>query len=181
MHGSNIVPSAVYRVDIGINRVRFPTTAAAGRPKEPLMNETWTRRLLTGAAAWNLIGGITSLLDPAGHYAQMYTTAPPAGDALSSYFYQCTWINVIAWGLAYLHAAFSPQSRLSVLAAGGIGKAMYFVACATLVLSGAGKPLVLLFGLGDLAMAVLFACAYFSQRQRPAGLELGARPATRGS
>jgi len=136
------------------------------------MNETRTRWLLTGAAAWNLIGGITSLLDPANHYAQMYTAAPPAPDALFTYFYQCTWINVIAWGLAYLHAAFSRQSRLSVLAAGGIGKAMYFVACAGLVLSGAGKPLVLVFGLGDLAMALLFAAAYFSTRRRAGKPEL---------
>jgi len=143
------------------------------------MNETWTRRLLGFAAAWNLIGGIGSLIDPANHYARMYTTAPSAADALFTYFYQCTWINVIAWGLAYLHAAFSRQSRQSVLAAGAIGKAMYFVACAGLVLSGVGKPLVLFFGLGDLAMALLFAAACFSARRRAGEPGLGRVPASR--
>jgi len=128
------------------------------------MNDTWTRRLLIGSAAWNIIGGTTSLLDPANHFAQMYTVAARPDDALLMYFYQCTWINVLAWGAAYLLAAFWRGSRPAVLAAGGIGKAVYFLACAALVGSGVGKPLVLLFGLGDLVMAGLFAWAFLSQR-----------------
>jgi hypothetical protein len=123
------------------------------------MNHTWTRRLLIGAAAWNLAGGATSLLDPARHFAQMYTLAPRPDDPLLMYFYQCTWINVLAWGVAYLLAAFWRDSRPAVLVAGGLGKAVYFLACAGLVLSGVGKPLVLLFGLGDLVMSGLFAWA----------------------
>jgi hypothetical protein len=74
---------------------------------------------------------------------------------------------VLAWGLAYLLAAFWKQSRPAVLVAGGIGKAVYFLACAGLVASGVGKPLVLAFGVGDLAMAGLFGWALLSQR-RPA-------------
>lgn len=128
------------------------------------MNETWIRRLLWIAAAWNLIGGVTSLADPANHYAQMYTVAPPlGGDALLTYFYRCTWINVLAWGVAYGLAACWPRSRAAVLAAGGAGKAAYFIACAALVASGTGRPLVLAFGLGDLVMAVLFGWALMSQ------------------
>ncbi len=131
------------------------------------MNETWIKRLLLGSAAWNITGAVTSLADPAHHFAQMYTVAPPAArDALLMYFYQCTWINVLAWGGAYALAAFWPQSRAAVLAAGGAGKAVYFLACAALVASGVGKPLVLVFGLGDLAMAALFGWALFSQRRR---------------
>lgn len=42
------------------------------------MNDTWTRRLLLAAAAWNIAGAVISLVDPAGHYAQMYTTGAPA-------------------------------------------------------------------------------------------------------
>ena len=136
------------------------------------MNEIWTRRLLVGAAAWNLTGGVTSLADPARHFAQMYTTTPNMGDALLMYFYQCTWINVIAWGVAYLLAALWPQTRLAVLAAGGAGKAVYFIACAALVASGVGRPAVLLAGLGDLLMAGLFGWALLSalarQRREPA-------------
>jgi hypothetical protein len=128
------------------------------------MNDTWIKRLLLVAAAWNLVGGATSLVDPANHYAQMYTVAVPANDALLAFFYQCTWINVMAWGLAYLLAAFWPQSRPAVLVAGGIGKAVYFAACALLVSSGVGKPIVLAFGLGDLALALLFGWALLSQR-----------------
>ena len=128
------------------------------------MNDTSIKRLLLASAAWNLAGGISSLADPANHFRQMYAVAPPANDPLLMYFFQCTWINVIAWGLAYGLAAFWPRSRAAVLAAGGAGKAVYFLACAALVGSGVGKPLVMVFGLGDLAMAGLFAWALVSRR-----------------
>jgi hypothetical protein len=131
------------------------------------MNETWIKRLLLVAAAWNITGAVTSLTDPANHFAQMYTVAPAAAnDALLMYFYQCTWINVLAWGGAYALAAFWPRSRPAVLAAGGVGKAVYFLACFALVASGVGKPLVLAFGLGDLLMAAFFGWALHSQRRR---------------
>jgi hypothetical protein len=128
------------------------------------MNDTWIRRLLIGSAAWNITGGASSLLDPVNHFAQMYTVTGRPDDALLMYFYQCTWINVLAWGAAYLLAAFWRDSRPAVLVAGGVGKVVYFLACAGLVLSGVGKPLVLLFGLGDLAMAGLFVWAFQAKR-----------------
>jgi hypothetical protein len=56
-----------------------------------------------------------------------------------------------------------------VLVAGGLGKAVYCLACAGLVLAGVGKPLVLLFGLGDLAMAGLFAWAFMAHHGKHAG------------
>jgi hypothetical protein len=139
--------------------------AATGR-QECTVNETWIKRMLVASAAWNITGGATSLADPAHHFQQMYNLTPAVNDALLMYFYQCTWINVLAWGLAYLLAAFWPRSRQAVLVAGGAGKAVYFLACAALVASGAGKPLVLAFGLGDLLMAALFGWAWLSQRQR---------------
>ena len=129
------------------------------------MNETWIKRLLLTSAAWNITGGVASLADPAHHFRQMYTSAPAANDAVLMYFYQCTWINVLAWGLAYGLAASWPRSRQAVLAAGAAGKAAYFVACAALVASGEGRPLVLAFGLGDLLMAALFVWALQSQRR----------------
>lgn len=130
------------------------------------MNETWIKRMLLLSAAWNITGGVTSLADPANHFAQMYTLAPAAADdALLMYFYVCTWINVLAWGVAYGLAAFWPQSRAAVPAAGGAGKAAYFFACVGLVVCGVGKPLVLAFGLGDLLMAAFFALALVSQRR----------------
>lgn len=130
------------------------------------MNETWIKRLLLASAAWNITGAAASLADPTRHFAQMYTMAPTrADDALLMYFYQCTWINVLAWGGAYGLAAFWPRSRAAVLAAGGAGKAAYFLACAALVASGVGKPLVLAFGLGDLLMAAMFGWALQSQRR----------------
>ena len=129
------------------------------------MNESWIKRMLLVSAAWNITGGASSLLAPANHFKQMYTVAPPANDALLMYFYQCTWINVLAWGLAYLLAAFWKDSRPAVLAAGGVGKAVYFLACLGLVASGTGKPLALVFGLGDLLMAALFGWALLSMRR----------------
>jgi hypothetical protein len=137
---------------------------AAGR-EECNVNGTWIKRLLLAAAAWNITGAISSLADPANHFKQMYTVAPAANDALLMYFYQCTWINVLAWGLAYLLAAFWRQSRGAVLAAGAAGKAVYFFACAALVASGAGRSLVLAFGLGDLLMVGLFVWALRTQRR----------------
>lgn len=129
------------------------------------MNSNWIKWLLVTAAAWNIVGGAMSLADPAAHFARMYTVAPPANDALLKFFYQCTWINVLAWGGAYLLAAGWMASRRAVLVAGGAGKAAYFVACASLVASGVGQPLVLVFGLGDLAMAFLFGWAALSQER----------------
>lgn len=129
------------------------------------MNETWTKRMLLASAAWNITGGVVSLADPANHFKQMYTVAPAANDAVLMFFYQCTWINVLAWGLAYLLAALWAPSRKAVLVAGAAGKAVYFAACAALVLSGAGRPLVLAFGLCDLLMAALFVWALLSQQR----------------
>jgi hypothetical protein len=33
------------------------------------MSESWQKRLLIAAAAWNILGGIGALLDPAAHFA----------------------------------------------------------------------------------------------------------------
>ena len=129
------------------------------------MTETWTKRLLLLAAAWNVTGALTSLADPANHFARMYTLVPSADDALLLYFYRCTWINVLAWGLAYLLAAAWPSSRRAVLAAGAAGKALYFLACAALVAAGIGQPLVLVFGMSDLALALLFGWALVSDHR----------------
>ncbi len=129
------------------------------------MSEPWIRRLLLAAAAWNIAGAASSLADPPHHFAQMYTVPLVANDALLMYFFTCTWINVTAWGLAYGLAAWWRRSRPAVLAAGAAGKAAYFVASAALVAAGVGRPLVLVFGLGDLLMAGLFAWALHAQRR----------------
>lgn len=143
------------------------------------MNDAWIKRLLLGSAVWNITGGVSSLADPVNHFAQMYTVTPAASpDPLLTYFYQCTWINVLAWGGAYALAAFWPKSRAAVLAAGGAGKAVYFLACAALVASGVGKPLVLAFGIGDLLMAALFGWALVSLRQRERQMDAQAQERT---
>jgi hypothetical protein len=49
--------------------------------KGSTMNDTWIKRLLLASAAWNLTGGISSLADPANHFAQMYNVAPAADGA----------------------------------------------------------------------------------------------------
>jgi hypothetical protein len=73
---------------------------------------------------------------------------------------------LLAWVGAYALAAFWPQSRQAVLAPGGAGKVVYFLACGAVVALGVGKPLVLAFGLGDLLMAALFGWALHLQRRR---------------
>lgn len=120
------------------------------------MRETWNRRGLLLAATLNLLGGAGALLDPAGHFASLYTSTLSLADPLQAFFFRATWINVMAWGLGYLLAAFNPAARLPILAAGATGKAVYFGACLALVRSGAGRPLLLAFGILDLLFAVFF-------------------------
>ena len=78
------------------------------------MSESWQKRLLIAAAAWNLLGGASSLLDPANPFAQMYNGALDLGDPVQRFFFQSVWIAVMAWGVAYLAAAFSPAARPAV-------------------------------------------------------------------
>ena len=120
------------------------------------MSEAWQKRLLFVAAAWNVLGGASAVFDPAQHFAQMYTASLAMDEPLQLFFFRCTWINVIAWGLAYLFAAMHPGSRAPVLLAGGAGKVVYFAACFALFTSGVGKSLLLATGVFDLALAALF-------------------------
>jgi hypothetical protein len=94
------------------------------------MSETWQKRLLIVAAAWNLLGGVASLVDPAAHFAQMYHGALDLSEPVQRFFYQSVWIAVMAWGAAYLAAAYAPAARAAVYAAGAIGKLAYFAALA---------------------------------------------------
>ena len=75
------------------------------------MNPTWQKWLLLAAAAWNLLGGASALLDPAQHFAQMYTSALSLNYPLQLFFYRGVWINVIAWSVAYLLAAMLPVAE----------------------------------------------------------------------
>lgn len=129
------------------------------------MNTRWMIRLLWLAALWNIAGGASALLDPAGHLAQMYHGTLALDQPLAAFFYQCTWINVIAWGLAYGFASFSAGARPVVMAAGSLGKTVYFMACFNLYLSGAGKPVLLAAGLFDLGLALLFGWAALTLRR----------------
>jgi len=129
------------------------------------MNDFWQRRLLIVAAGWNVLGGSSALFDPPRHFAQLFTESLSMGDPLQAFFFRCTWINVIAWGAAYLLAAFWPGARLAVLLAGGAGKLAYFGACIALYSSGAGKTMLLVAGIVDLVLAAVFAVAVLSIRK----------------
>ena len=128
------------------------------------MTKAWQKRLLLTAATWNLLGGITALLDPGRHIRQLFTVSLSLGDPLQLFFFRCVWINVIAWGLAYLLAAFWANSRKAVFAAGAAGKAGYAVACFALVPSGIGTSGLLVAGAVDLALAAGFVAAFLSLR-----------------
>ena len=130
------------------------------------MNEIWLRRLLLLAAAWNMLGGASALLEPARHLAQLYSSSLALDDPLQLFFYRCTWINVVGWGLAYLFAALRPAMSMPVLIAGAIGKSAYFAACAALFSSGVGNRLLLAAGAFDLLLAAAFIVAAYSQRKR---------------
>lgn len=123
------------------------------------MKRNWPKWLLLIAAGWNVLGGASALLNPAQHFAQMYTGSLSLDDPLQLFFYRGVWINVIAWGIAYLVAAMLPRSRTSVLVAGATGKFGYFLACWLLFSSGVGQVLVIAAGVVDLGFVALFTLA----------------------
>ena len=95
----------------------------------------------------------------------MYAATLALDQPLQLFFYRCTWINVIAWGIGYVIAAFIPATRTAVLVAGGVGKLAYFVASVALFASGVGSGSVLTAGLVDVAFAVLFAITLLAERR----------------
>jgi hypothetical protein len=131
------------------------------------VSETWRRRLLYVAGAWNVIGGVSALADPARHFAQLYGAALSLDDPLQAFFFRATWINVIAWGLGYILAARHPAARGPVLMAGGVGKLVYFAACLALVGSGRGSTVLLASGVLDVVVAGCFFCILWRQRPGP--------------
>lgn len=120
------------------------------------MSETWIRRGLFLAGAWNIVGGGSALLDPARHFAQMFDGSLSLGDPVQAFFFRCVWINVIAWGIGYVAAAFRPKARGPVLLAGGIGKLAYSGACVALFTSGRGTTALLTAGIVDFVFAASF-------------------------
>jgi hypothetical protein len=121
------------------------------------VTETWIRRLLYLAGAWNVIGGLSALINPAAHFAQMYTGALALDDPLQAFFFRATWINVVAWGLGYIMAGRFRAAGEIVLAAGGAGKLAYFGACLALFQSGRGSSMLLATGILDVIVALFFA------------------------
>ena len=122
-----------------------------------IVNETWQRGALYVAGAWNIIGGAGALADPRGHFAQFYTTALSLQDPLQAFFFRTTWINAIAWGMAYALAGRFASARVPVLVAGGGGKVAYCGACVILFTSGVGNGWLLATGVADVLFAMLFA------------------------
>lgn len=120
------------------------------------MNETWRRRLLYLIGAWNILGGISALIDPGRHFAQLYTGALNLSDPLQAFFYRATWINVAAWGIGYILAGRYPMARAPILLAGAIGKTAYFFACLALFRSGTAMTSLLAFGILDVVFAAFF-------------------------
>jgi hypothetical protein len=127
------------------------------------VTDPWARRVLYAAGAYNVIGGVSAILDPASHFDQLYTSAAGSAgaltldDPLQAFFYRVAWINAIAWGVAYVVAGRLPASRPAVLIAGCLGKIVYCVACIALFRSGVGNAVLLATGVIDVSFAALFA------------------------
>lgn len=116
----------------------------------------WPKRVLLLAAAWNILGGASALLNPTGNLEQMFIGAGSTTDPRLLFFFQCTWINVIAWGAGYLFAAFRPASRAALLLAGAAGKLAYFAASVLLFAGGAGTIGGFVAGCVDAMLALAF-------------------------
>ena len=128
------------------------------------MTEDVQRRSLYVAGAWNIIGGAGALADPAGHFAQFYTSSLSLDDPLQGFFFRTTWINAMAWGIGYTMAGRYADARLPVLAAGGAGKIAYCGACLGLFATGVGNRWLLATGIADVLFAALF--AYILRQRR---------------
>ena len=128
------------------------------------MSETWVRRLLYVCGAWNILGGVTALVDPERHFAQLYRSSLAIDEPLAAFFFRATWINVIAWGVGYTLAGRYPAGRGPVLLAGAVGKLAYFAACTSLFFSGAGNNVLMAAGVADVVFAAFFAYAVWLQR-----------------
>ena len=128
------------------------------------MTETWQRRGLYFTGAWNILGGASPLVDPAGHFAQFYTTALSLDDPLQAFFFRTTWINAVAWGVGYTLAGRHRAARVPVLAGGCAGKLAYCGACVALFLSGVGNGWLLATGVADVLFAAFFAYVLVHRR-----------------
>ena len=128
------------------------------------MTDTWPRRALYVSGAWNIIGGASALADPAGHFAQFYTTSLSLDDPLQAFFFRTTWINAIAWGIGYTMAGRYADARGPVLTAGGAGKLAYCAACVGLFVTGAGNRWLLATGIADVLFSALFAYILLQRR-----------------
>jgi len=144
--------------------------AAPSVPFSPVVSNsksrfaTWSKRALLVAAAWNILGGASALLDPANHFASMYSATLDLSQPLQLFFFHCVWINVAAWGIGYAVAAFLPAARNAILIAGGLGKTAYFAASVSLFLTGVGNAGFLAAGIFDLFLAGLFAWIVLGER-----------------
>jgi len=137
------------------------------------MTERWKQAVLYVAASWNVLGGVSALLDPASHFRQLYFGALRLDDPLQAFFFRAVWINVIAWGVGYALAARWPVARAPILVAGGLGKLAYFGACVALFAAGGGGTPLLTAGALDLAFAAMFASVLWLGRP---GHSLAGRP-----
>ena len=134
------------------------------------MPEPWRRRGLYVAALLNVLGGVIALANPAGHFAQSHAGVVPFVDPVQTFYYQATWINVIAWGVGYFLAARVVNARTPVLLAGAAGKLAYFVAGLSLYLAGRATAVLLGFGILDVAFAAFFVYLVWLERSdRPDG------------
>ena len=131
------------------------------------MSERWKKGILYVAGGWNVLGGMSALLAPYKHFDQLYNGALILGDPLQAFFFQATWINVIAWGIGYILAGIHVHARLPILLAGGMGKVAYFLACVSLFRSGVGTNASIAFGALDLLFACFFFYVLWSQRHGP--------------
>lgn len=133
------------------------------------MSERWKKWILYVAGGWNILGGMSALLAPYRYFDQLYNGSMILGDPLQAFFFRASWINVIAWGIAYILAAGRAGARVPVLLAGGLGKTVYFVCCVSLFRSGVGTTTSLAFGVLDVLFALFFFYVLWSQRKADCG------------
>jgi hypothetical protein len=123
----------------------------------------WQKPALYAVGAWTAFGGISALADPGGHWATFFG-GPAPGPAIVAIAYA----QLLAWGVGYALAAHEPAARGPMLAAGAVGKALYAAITIGAFASGAGTSALLATGIGDIAIAALFAWLVWGDRRTTA-------------
>ena len=121
-------------------------------PQGKKIFKIYDRILFGGAAAWNLIGGLTLLINPESQLSRLAIT-----DQRAIWVVRSLASSALAWGLGYLLIAVDSERFRQFIWLGLISKTLFALISAWGVAEGAITGNAILPGAVDLVLALLFA------------------------